>query len=502
MPVRNGYEVCKYVKDDTALAHIPVILLVGAFDPLDEQEAQRVGADGVLKKPFVPPDPLISMVKSALTRAGVSYSGDSPKNVNGAAQTVEAAAPPPPRPSVPLGAPPVEEPFHEPVTKPHNPLTIEPSSQPLAFGSLLETPEAQEAEQDDAAFVTRSTSDLMPERNWSGDEPEEDEEVAEEEDSAASSWRRGGSDIGDAPAGGNKSDWRDTPYAQSEPAAKSSYPTPWVPTKEPSDFGMPSDPIPSLPTIAELSAQPQPSAGPSWGSVIEATQNTPPAPVHDRLTDTDFPTESPTESLSSNSFAGETVFAEAAAVVEAPVAPPPAPEPEVAKVLEPAAVAPATSSSNSWYSVASSPWEAEAQKAGKLAATWDTDFGKSAPPPPPAPVEEVKESAPVMAIPEVPSPVEVEPEIPAVSAYSGAETQLTSSAQEAIREETEQVVEQAIHEAAPVASSNSAPAVEPNLDDVVAKVLAKMSPEVLQAVTREILKPVVEAMVRDEINKK
>src|SRR3982074_3124939 len=69
MPVRNGYEVCEYVKKDASLAHIPVILLVGAFDPLDEQEAQRVGADGVLKKPFVPPDPLISMVKSALMRA-------------------------------------------------------------------------------------------------------------------------------------------------------------------------------------------------------------------------------------------------------------------------------------------------------------------------------------------------------------------------------------------------------------------------------------------------
>src|SRR5713226_3131210 len=72
MPVRNGYEVCQYVKSDPSLAHIPVILLVGAFDPLDEQEAQRVGADGVLKKPFVPPDPLISMVKSALLRAGVA----------------------------------------------------------------------------------------------------------------------------------------------------------------------------------------------------------------------------------------------------------------------------------------------------------------------------------------------------------------------------------------------------------------------------------------------
>src|ERR1700692_2782 len=77
MPVRNGYEVCQYVKEDPSLKHIPVILLVGAFDPLDEQEAQRVGADGVLKKPFVPPDPLISMVKSALLRAGVAHGNAS-----------------------------------------------------------------------------------------------------------------------------------------------------------------------------------------------------------------------------------------------------------------------------------------------------------------------------------------------------------------------------------------------------------------------------------------
>ena len=68
MPVRNGYEVCEFVKKDTRFAHIPVILLVGAFDPLDEKEARRVGADGVLKKPFVPPDPLIAMVMSALEK--------------------------------------------------------------------------------------------------------------------------------------------------------------------------------------------------------------------------------------------------------------------------------------------------------------------------------------------------------------------------------------------------------------------------------------------------
>jgi CheY-like chemotaxis protein len=68
MPVRNGYEVCEYIKKDSRFSHVPVVLLVGAFDPLDEREAQRVGADGILKKPFVPPDPLITMVKTLLDR--------------------------------------------------------------------------------------------------------------------------------------------------------------------------------------------------------------------------------------------------------------------------------------------------------------------------------------------------------------------------------------------------------------------------------------------------
>jgi len=67
--VRNGYEVCEWVKKDARFAHVPVVLLVGAFDPLDEREAQRVGADGILKKPFVPPEPLITMVKTLLDRS-------------------------------------------------------------------------------------------------------------------------------------------------------------------------------------------------------------------------------------------------------------------------------------------------------------------------------------------------------------------------------------------------------------------------------------------------
>ncbi len=68
MPVRSGYEVCEFIKRDPRFSHIPVVLLLGAFDPLDETEAKRVGADGVLKKPFVPPDPLLTMIRGLLEK--------------------------------------------------------------------------------------------------------------------------------------------------------------------------------------------------------------------------------------------------------------------------------------------------------------------------------------------------------------------------------------------------------------------------------------------------
>lgn len=52
MPSRSGYEVCEYVKHNEKLRHIPVMLLVGSFEPFDEAEARRVGADDILTKPF------------------------------------------------------------------------------------------------------------------------------------------------------------------------------------------------------------------------------------------------------------------------------------------------------------------------------------------------------------------------------------------------------------------------------------------------------------------
>jgi CheY-like chemotaxis protein len=72
MPERNGYEVAAFIKGNPALAHIPVVLLTGAFEPVDEVRARSVGCDGVLVKPFEP-QIVISRVKDLL--AGRQPSG-------------------------------------------------------------------------------------------------------------------------------------------------------------------------------------------------------------------------------------------------------------------------------------------------------------------------------------------------------------------------------------------------------------------------------------------
>jgi CheY-like chemotaxis protein len=52
MPTKSGYEICEYVKTSLRHLHTRVVLIAGAMDPVDDQEARRVRADGVLKKPF------------------------------------------------------------------------------------------------------------------------------------------------------------------------------------------------------------------------------------------------------------------------------------------------------------------------------------------------------------------------------------------------------------------------------------------------------------------
>jgi CheY-like chemotaxis protein len=500
MPVRNGYEVCKYVKDDSSLAHIPVILLVGAFDPLDEQEAQRVGADGVLKKPFVPPDPLISMVKSALMRAANAASAakavavtekapvpslavaGGPATVSGPNATVVSA---PAVYVIPKEEQPIEQSFVEEIpTKPET-LNIESAGKPLAFGSLMETTTEPA---DEAAFVAPPNPELA-DRDWNAGEEEAEEE--EEEDSASSSWRRdgGGEELAADPAVEN---------AAEKAAARNKRRESWTPTREKTQ------------DLLEEAAAPE--------SFISTP---PPAPI--------FSEVAPPQNLYAIPQAPRPELVESKTTVETKAASKPeiAP-PNIASAPEPAAPeSTKPNGANSWFSTSTSPWEAEAQKANQLAAAWDAPAIPSASATNDVTDESVVEQPPVVdevqpepvltydfvseapseePVTYVPDPALVGNEIVAHNPLPEliSDGSISPETVETIRQDTiyalESVIEPVV--AKPAHAAKIAESSQQDMDALVANVLAKMSPEMLQAVTREILKPVVAAMIRDEINAK
>ena len=91
MPERDGYEVAAFIKNDPSLEHIPVLLLTGAFEPIDDERAQSVRCDGVLAKPFEP-QLLISRVKELLE--GVTPSPEVPAAADTEEQAPESASEP------------------------------------------------------------------------------------------------------------------------------------------------------------------------------------------------------------------------------------------------------------------------------------------------------------------------------------------------------------------------------------------------------------------------
>ncbi|MHC1698482.1 MAG: response regulator [Geobacteraceae bacterium] len=68
MPGKSGYEVCEEVRRDPILKEIPLLLLVGAFEPFDEDKARKSGADDHITKPFESQN-LIDKVKALLVLA-------------------------------------------------------------------------------------------------------------------------------------------------------------------------------------------------------------------------------------------------------------------------------------------------------------------------------------------------------------------------------------------------------------------------------------------------
>ncbi len=528
MPVRNGYEVCQYVKSDPSLAHIPVILLVGAFDPLDEQEAQRVGADGVLKKPFVPPDPLISMVKSALARAGVSLAGapagpalrplaatDLLKNSKAARHPLGSVTPIPQPSSISLPALDSEPTPEEFSTRPA-PVRIDADNGPLAFGNLLDTAATQEAEED-LDFIPTVHPELATERDWRSTDEEETVEEAEEAPKAA--WRPDGTDEAFAAdeTEGKVRNWRETELAET-PAGKQHTPA-WTPVEEKTASAAAEETearvsakiTETILSEVGVSAPRTPFSGDAWTAAVSAgsEENTTAANVE----------EVPAYAAQADPSA---ILKETPA--EVPVLVPSAAEPKETVAAEP-------SLTNSWFSSSSSPWEAEAQKAGQLASSWDapTSAAATSSEATPEVAKEVaaQEQAAESATPAIlysnaavevadlngnhaVSAYEAESKTAEEAVHPAAAIEATqerialpAATVEAIRVEAARVAEASQEAVAGTQTANAAPSTpQPSMDDLVAKVMARMTPEALQAMTREILKPVVEAMVRDELNAK
>ncbi|HEX6126389.1 MAG TPA: response regulator [Pyrinomonadaceae bacterium] len=69
MPGLNGYQICEMVRSNPGTSKLPVILLVGSFEPFDESEAARVGANAYLTKPFQSIRQLVSQVTELMEPA-------------------------------------------------------------------------------------------------------------------------------------------------------------------------------------------------------------------------------------------------------------------------------------------------------------------------------------------------------------------------------------------------------------------------------------------------
>jgi len=91
MPLADGYAVAEFVRSNPAIRDVPVLLLAGAFDIVEESRLGASGARGVLVKPFEP-HVVISRVKELL---GLVPATDSPPTPDSSRLVT---SPEPPRP--------------------------------------------------------------------------------------------------------------------------------------------------------------------------------------------------------------------------------------------------------------------------------------------------------------------------------------------------------------------------------------------------------------------
>lgn len=68
MPDVSGIDICRMLKQDTALRHIPVFMLTAKGQDADEQLGKQIGVERYITKPFSP-KVLLEMVRETLGNA-------------------------------------------------------------------------------------------------------------------------------------------------------------------------------------------------------------------------------------------------------------------------------------------------------------------------------------------------------------------------------------------------------------------------------------------------
>ncbi len=284
MPGRDGYEVCEFVKNSPELARVPVLLAFSELEPYDEARAQRVRADGRIRKPFGQ-DELLAVVQRFLP------------------ETEEAAPPPPPPPPAEEESAPVTEPVDLP---PEESARIEaPDLGALSDGAafadqFLQEPTPPAPEAPTPSLTEEPLTFPIPamespaEEHAVGEEPGTSEPVLEEETEAPEL---------EEPSSGERTMMFRAPVQIAEPML--------------AEEEAPAAPVTEAPTAeeAEVPAAVPESLAPSEASAGEVSV-APPAPEEP-------PTEEPAVA--------------AAEEAEAPPPPPPPEEAAAAAAAEPAA---------------------------------------------------------------------------------------------------------------------------------------------------------------------
>jgi DNA-binding response OmpR family regulator len=91
MPGMSGWEVCRKIREDVALAHTGVVMLTGIGENLNQMTSPLYGADAYVDKPFEFGE-LDEKVKSALEARASQREGISRPTVNGVSGPAKVVA--------------------------------------------------------------------------------------------------------------------------------------------------------------------------------------------------------------------------------------------------------------------------------------------------------------------------------------------------------------------------------------------------------------------------